>query len=126
MTTNGYAFDFGGHGVFTPEGRADDIQPSEVERHNQQLERQELSQWATQPERWQVYVSEEFNQAGFRIVTTWLGTVLGMITRMTTYRNNFGSRIVAITFKATNGATYYGRYGADWSQLCRVRKAKSS
>lgn len=59
-------------------------------------------------------------------VATWLGTQLGTVTRASTYMNNLGARITAIRFKGTNGAEYYGRYGADWSQLCRVRKVKGA
>lgn len=135
-----YAITFDGHGTFTPEGSTAGI--ADVAAHNAEVEREELAAWAERPERWQVYVHGSDGRSPDTLatwpamkvlrcpvlvgdkVTTWLGTPLGTITYASTYRNNFGSRTTAIRFRGTNGAEYYGRYGADWSQLCRVRKVK--
>jgi hypothetical protein len=57
-------------------------------------------------------------------VTTWLGTVIGTIYHSRTYTDGLGHRMHAIRFRGTNGESYYGRYGCDWSQLVRVRKFK--
>lgn len=136
MTNGAYAFEFAGHGTFTPDGRADGRADSvtDVVAHNARVEQDELALWATKPERWQVYVVGTVSHAGqpYRAtncdvqrgdkVTTWLGSVLGTITYASTFAHNFGSRMTCIRFKGTNGATYSGRFGSDWAQLCRVRK----
>ncbi len=101
--------------VFTP----NKTHVEDVEAHNAALEKQELEAWRLVPEQFAVYVNE-----ANRTVTTWRGVLLGTITEWTQFRTNISRNIVAIRFRGTNGARYYGRYGADWSQLCRVRKAK--
>jgi hypothetical protein len=136
----GYAFELQGHGTFTPNGRADEI--TDVRRHNAEVERAKLATWAEKPERFQVYIQpcsgdgcpehgsgQQWRQdrnpmhKGAR-VTTWLGTELGKVIRVSTYTNNFGARITAVTIRGNNGATYHGRYGADWAGVCRVSKSK--
>jgi hypothetical protein len=81
------------------------------------VEAAELKAWSKSPEQWAGYVQNE-------IITTWLGTMLGTIIASNTYRNNFGARIRSIRVRGTNGVTYYGRFGSDWSQHCRLRRAK--
>ena len=110
---SGYAIELQGK-VFTPDGRNDSL---DVANHNAALEAQELAAWDAKPDRWQVYVEGN-------TVTTWTGKVLGTIIERSKCRHNISRNMVAIRFRGTNGATYYGRYGADWSQLCRVRKCQ--
>lgn len=132
MTTQGYAFEHEGR-TFTPNGSAS---IADVEGHNKEVEQQELAYWATAPEHWQVYIVKHEHPTmramgcgngpeTWYMAETWLGTRLseGRVS-ISRFSTNLSRNIVAIRFKATNGATYYGRYGADWSQLCRVRKAK--
>lgn len=127
-SNGGYAIEFEGQ-AFTPAGKAP---LNDVEGHNKALEAAELAKWAEQPERWYVYVTATGGnnrpatgsiQRGDK-VTTWLGTPLGTIVYARTFHHNFGSRMTSIRFKGTNGAEYAGRFGSDWSQLCRVRKVK--
>lgn len=117
-----YAIQFDGHGTFTPNGKVE-MTAEQLKARNAELTAAELAHWATAPDRWQVYIVEKKDEC---IATTFTGEQLsaGPVPRRT-FRNNFGGRTTSIRFKATNGATYYGRYGADWS-LCRVRKAKSA
>lgn len=112
---DGYAIEHQGK-VFTPDGQRD---IADVTAHNAATESAELDAWAKQPDRWQVYVTK---CALGEKVATWLGTPLGTITGWTRFSTNISRNMVAIRFKGTNGATYYGRFGSDWSQLCRVRK----
>ena len=114
----GYVFDFGGR-QYDPNGT---VQVSDVDTHNRAVEAAELATWATQPDRWIVYV----DLVNMR-VTTWLGTELGTLRacHVWTFRHNFGSRMTTIRFRGTNGATYAGRFGSDWSQACKVRKVRS-
>jgi hypothetical protein len=112
-----YAIELQGK-VYTPDGKVE-LTPEQVAQHNAALASAELAEWAKAPDRWQVYVTK-----GKREVTTWTGEVLGTIIERTAFRTNLSRNIVAIRFRGTNGAVYYGRYGADWSMLCRVRKAK--
>lgn len=111
-----HAFTHNGQ-VYTPDGKAD-MTPDQAAAFNADLERAELATWATCPDRWQVYVTDGN-------ASTWQGTLLsaGRVEQHA-FRTNISRNMVAIRFKGTNGATYYGRYGADWSQLCRVRKVK--
>lgn len=110
-----YAIYCVGH-TFTPDGKVN-MSEAETVDHNKAVEARELAHWATKPDRWQVYVKGE-------TVTTWLGTKLGTVYRGHSFRTNLSRNMRAITFVGTNGAHYYGRYGADWSQLCRVKKLK--
>src|SRR5258706_12113498 len=110
----GYIFEHDGSG-YAPEGKVC-LLGIIFNEHNKKLEADELLLWATQPEKFQGYIKGD-------TVTTWLGTVIGTITKHNIYRNNLG-KITSITMRGTNGCIYYGRYGSDWSQLCRFRKAK--
>ena len=110
----GYAFAFGS-GVFTPDGRAD---IPDVDAHNKALEASELDAWSQKPDYFAVYVSND------RTVSTWLGTTIGRVVSLSSYRNNLGARIDCLTVQGTNGATYHGRYGSDWSQLVHLHRSK--
>jgi hypothetical protein len=128
--------------AFTHEGKAftpnqTKVGPSEVDAHNAAQEAAELAVWATAPDRFAVYIvkktdptmralnSAEWKPETWYIATTWRGVQLSKgrvaISRFST---NISRNMVAVRFQGTNGAEYHGRYGADWSQLCRVRKAK--
>ena len=110
----GYAFTHNGS-VFTPEGKSE-MTPAQSAWHNEMLEADELSRWATAPDTACHYVK------GSKLVT-WLGTELGTIT----YRNIYSTRlglVEAIRVKGTNGASYYGRHSADWSEFVNLRKCK--
>jgi len=126
---SGYAFEFHG-ATFTPDGKADIANAAD---HNAKVESAELAIWAQAPDRHAVYiVRHEAPSIGngprvFYAAETWLGTRLdvpGTLTRRA-FRTNISRKMVAVRFKGTNGSIYHGRYGADWSQLCRARKAKA-
>ena len=129
-----YAFKHEGK-VFTPAGKTD-IQADQVEAHNAELTAQELTHWATAPDRFAVYIVKKTDPntramgigngpETWFMAETWTGERLskGRV-EVSSFRTNLSRNMVAVRFVGTNGATYYGRYGADWSQLCRVRKAK--
>lgn len=110
-----YAFNFDGHGVFTPDGKTN-LTPAQAEAHNAKLVEGELSLWATKPDTFAAYVVG-------KEIQLWSGQKIGDIARLVTFRTNISRNMVAITMRGTNGATYHGRYGADWSQLIRLRKS---
>lgn len=112
-----YAYNFEGHGVFTPDGKTK-MTPQEANDYNAKLETAEFEAWSQKPDRWSVYVDNSMT------VHTWLGTPLGTIIKRNKYRGNIAHNMTSIRFRGTNGAVYYGRFGSDWSQLCNVRKAK--
>jgi len=58
-------------------------------------------------------------------VKTWEDVQLGVITKANVYTNNCGARLVSLTVRATNGATYYGRASWDGGTCIRLRKAKT-
>jgi hypothetical protein len=116
-----YAYEFKGHGVYTPNGKSE-LESKDVEAYNNAIETAELDAWMKQPDRWQVYITKLAD--GYHHATTFLGRDLGVIREHRSFQTNISRNMVAIRFKGTNGATYYGRYGADWKQLCRVRKAR--
>lgn len=64
--------------------------------------------------------------ANHAIVTTWLGTKIGVIVSARVYTHNFGGRFVSLKIKGTNGASYYGRASWDNGSLIRLRKVKGS
>lgn len=113
----GYVMTFPGKGSFAPEGKVA-MTPEEAERHNAELEAQQLREWKAQPEHFAGYVSDDDT------VTTWRGTVIGTIERRSKYSTNLSRNMVALTVRGTNGAKYHARYGADWSQLVRLRKCR--
>jgi len=127
---SGYIFEFQGQ-QFTPEGAV--TVPSTAE-HNAVLAQQELTAWQTRPDHWAGYVTfpatypvsvaKPYEQQRVTL-TTWMGELLGHGYVTGVFRNNLtGSRTVAIRVRGTNGATYIGRFGDEWSQLCRVRRVK--
>ena len=107
-----------------------------VEAHNAQLEAAELRAWQTQPDRMLAYYRFPGEQGGklyrtaFRpmllgaTVTTWLGTRLGQITAANVYRHNFGSRMVSLQVRGTNGARYSGRASWDGGDCIWLRRLK--
>jgi hypothetical protein len=112
-----YAISFEDRGVYTPDGKSQ-LTSAEVDAYNKKIEAAELEHWAAKPDHWQVYVDKT------NVVRTWLGTALGTILERNTFRGNIARNMTSIRFRGTNGAVYYGRFGSDWSMLCRVRKAK--
>lgn len=111
-----YAFNHQGT-IFTPAGKID-MSPTDAEARNAALEAAELDSWRTAPDAFHGYV-------GGSSLTTWRGVVLGAIVRRSRHVNNLGARIESITVRGTNGATYHGRYGCDWSQFVRLRKSRT-
>ena len=112
-----YAFTFNG-AAYTPDGRAPELDaPADTAAYNAAVEAAELEAWAKAPDRFAAYAADGK-------IVTWSGKELGRITSRTVYRNNLG-KIAAITAQGSNGATYHGRYGPDWSQLVRLRRSKS-
>ncbi len=115
--------------VFTPHGTYVSIDENDprnksieeqqaIDAHNKSIETAELAQWMTQPDQFSAYVTDK------PYVSTWLGTNLGLITSRSRYRHNFGGHMTSIRVKGSNGATYAGRFGSDWSQLVRLHKCK--
>jgi len=113
MISRNYAFEHKGK-AYTP----NKTEIGDSVAHNAALEQAELAEWAARPDRFAVYVGKDDR------VTTWLGTTLGTIYYRRSFSTNLSRNITTIRFRGTNGASYYGRFGADWSQLCRVRKFK--
>jgi hypothetical protein len=111
----GYVFSFQGH-EYDPNGR---VSPpfADANAHNRALEAAELAKWRDKPDRWAVYVE------GDRAIT-WLGTDLGHVIRLSTYRLGRDNRVTTLRVQGNNGACYAGRYGSDWSSLCRIRRIK--
>lgn len=103
---------------------------------NRETERILLAEWQTQPDRMIAYYKfaegcrpDSLHLHTARtladcIVTTWLGTKIGTITRANVYRHNLGSRFVTIRVRGTNGAEYYGRASWDWGDCIVLRRAK--
>src|SRR5262245_43580775 len=129
-----YAMNFEGHGVYTPDGKTNDLQPQDIDEYNKAVETAELAQWAKQPEHWQVYIvpnpKYDPNALGSFVETqyiaqTFLGTILAHRVSTNSLRTYLGRNMVAVSVRGTNGANYHGRYGADSSQLWRVRKTKA-
>ena len=112
--------------TFTPDGIVQGVEDAAA--HNAELTRLELAAWALRPDRYCGYVQEETATprpiVGQRLrLTTWMGDLLGHGTVTGVFRNNLtGSRTVSIRVRGTNGATYIGRFGDEWSQLCRIRR----
>jgi hypothetical protein len=94
-----------------------------IDEHNKAIEARELEQWQDQPDSWNVYIVKRDD--GYW-AETWLSTKLSTSpVKHSTYRSNIARNMSSVRFRATNGAEYYGRYGSDWAQFCRVRKAKT-
>jgi|ERR1700722_5221392 len=122
----GYIFDFQGK-AFDPDGRLRGVvTPAQIAAHNATLAQAELERWNDKPEHFLVYVSGD-------AITTWSGVDLGRVTSARTgawrYHNIGGHpchpyRLTHIRVRGTNGAEYYGSYGSDNLQACRVRRVK--
>ena len=118
MSNNeGYAFEFKGHGVFTPDGRADGI--TDAVKHNRELEAKELEWLRTGPEKVFLYVRMP------DAITTFLGTpvathvVVGLRVRMGfggAYRRSVSCKIF--------GVRYVGWYMESSGSYCRLRRTK--
>ena len=109
-----YAFQHEGR-TFTPDG----VAPAIVDKaHNTAVEAAELAEWAKQPERFAAYMpaQHDYDMARRRDRA---GCLVEHVPQPA-YRlmDASGSR------QGTNGATYSGRYGSDWSQLVRLRRTK--
>lgn len=121
--------------VYTPNGTTG-IEPAEVEARNKAIEAHELAAWTTCPDgviayyhfsqtqQPRPYTSSFHPGLNGAYVSTWLGTRIGTIVEAHVYRHNFGSRMVAITVKGTNGATYHGRASWDNGDCIRLRLSK--
>ncbi len=101
-----------------------------IDARNRATSAAELIAFAAAPQAYAGYVtfdqsvsSRPYQGQAVRL-TTWMGDLLGTGIVSGVFRNNLtGSRTVAIRIRATNGHTYTGRFGDEWSQLCRVRRA---
>lgn len=105
--------------VYTPNGT--NVRPDDNAKRNAEIERAELKEWRTKPDRWAGYVVKGR-------FTTWLGTDIGRV-EVTSHWSQWSRHLglctmTAIRVHGTNGAVYHGRYGSDWAQLCRVRRYK--
>lgn len=113
----GYVFAFNG-AQLDPNGRAN---VPDVDTHNRAVEAKELEAWFAAPDHWCAY------DTGAPTLSTWLGTPIARIVSRRTWRNALtGSRMTYIRAKGTNGATYGGSFGSDWSQLVRLHKLRPS
>lgn len=127
-----YGFEHDGK-VFTPNGTS--VKPAENAQRNSAIRDAELKRWAAKPDRWAVYIvaNPEWkdNQQGFNgafyptryIATNWQGDVLAYRVSVKTFVSNFGHRMRAVRFRATNGAAYYGKLG-EHTELCRIKRVK--
>ena len=115
-----YAFEHAG-AVYTPNPNGPGV--TNVNAHNDALEAAELAQWATAPDRFAGYI---VGHSVAQTLETWRGKRLGVVTEYRLLRGrSFGARMWSVRVRGNNGATYYGRYGADNSQLVRLRKVKA-
>lgn len=115
MKAQGYAITLSGR-TFCPGGRVDDMNHRTVEKHNLKHEAAEIAAWAKQPKLFLGYVTRDGN------VTTWTGVPIGRVTFQKRYRTNLSHNMVSITVKGNNSASYWGRYGADWTQSVWLHK----
>ena len=122
-----YAIAFEGK-TFTPDGQAN---IDDIAAHNASIEAAELAEWATAPDHFACYIVQKTDDGFTRSqAETWLGTPLARVPGSViynTYRNRLtGTKMSCVKVYGTNGATYVGRFGSDWSQFCRLRKVKNS
>lgn len=120
--------------VFTPNGSA--VESDSNRARNTAIESAELAIWRMRPGYALAYYDFPSQviagpyRASFSpdltgaVVTTWLGTSLGVITRARVYRHVFGGRFVAITVKGNNGAVYHGRASYDNGNAIRLYRSK--
>lgn len=112
---------------------------ADTDAHNKAVEQAELTAWRDQPDRQLGYYAfpaeltrptPRYYRANFHplvagaTVTTWMGTVIGVITEANVYPHNFGARIVSLTMRGTNGAMYHGRASWDNGSCISLRRAK--
>ena len=129
-----YAFVHDGK-AFTPNQTT--VKVEDVATHNSAIEQAQLDAWSHRPDSMMAYYSfpyEKGQQRPYRetfhpcvvdaTVSLWTGKTLGTIIEARVYRHNFGSRMVSMRIKGTNGATYYGRASYDWGQCIHLHKAK--
>ena len=56
--------------------------------------------------------------------TDWHGNVIGRVEHVSQYCNPLtGYRMDCIRVRMTDGTWWYGRYGPEWSQACKLRLA---
>jgi len=111
--------------VFTPDQTVVTVEQND--ERNAAIEQAELAEWRMRPRHTLAYYHFPADQAagprpyralffprltGAR-VTTWLGSVLGTITRARVYPHNRGGRFISVHVRATNGAEYHGRTSYD-------------
>ena len=122
MRQTGYAFNFQGHGVFTPDGRADGI--TDVDAHNKQLEAQEIERLKTAPEKVFLYV--KVLEHGRADIHTWNGTVVGNAElgpkRQFRCFGPFPSIRRSVTV-CLFGKWYHGWYFESSGDYCRLKRA---
>lgn len=111
-------------GVFDPDGKLD-IAPSETETHNQQLERVQIEELKTGPDRLFLYVkATDYNTAS---ITTWPGTLVGVADmgpkRKFPCFGPFPSVRRSISVRIF-GTLYHGWYYESSGDYCRLKKAK--
>jgi hypothetical protein len=118
-----YAFDFTGHGVFTPDGKAE---ISDVDAHNKQLESVEIEWLKTHPNNLFLYVKQSKPDADWSI-STWLGTIVSTGATFGPRRNiGFGYHTYRRAVSARIfGVLYHGWYFESSGNYCRLRKAKN-
>ena len=125
-----YAFVHNGK-AFTP--NQTEVEASQAEQHNAQVEAAELAYWQTRPDRMLAYYKlntgdgprpylNSFRSTG--TVSTWTGKPLGVITSARVYQHNLGSRMVSVRVRGNNGANYYGRASYDHGECINLRKCK--
>lgn len=128
-----YAFDFAGHGAFTPDGRLPD--GTDIAAHNAAVEAAELAHIATSPEEIIAYVGAKLGDGmgcdrhgptSRRALTNWLGTKIGTCYLSSSWpvRTRIGSRMYQI-WATVNGVAYTGR-GFGEGMIVRLRRARNA
>ena len=116
--------------TFTP-NETIGVTPEDNDTRNRAIEEAELAEWRMRPQSMLAYyslVGPKQYRADFRThgtVSTWLGTTLGDVVEAHVYPHNFGSRMVSLRVRATNGAEYYGRASYDWGSCVVLRRVKA-
>ena len=134
--------------VYTPNGTST-LQPEQNADRNAAIEAAELDAWLACPDVAVVYYNFPQDTDGRHarasffpqltgqtsdgnggtacqaIVTTWLGTKLGIIIRASVYQHNFGGRMVSMRVRGTNGAVYFGRASYGYRNVIGLRLIKS-
>jgi len=73
----------------------------------------------SKPDRHFVYVNRKK-----RVITTWIGEVLGTCEFGRRYQGNFGDMRVPVRVKGINGVEYHGTYFEGAGDYARIRKVK--